>query len=84
MFYEDYSSQCMENRLQEGKERHRRKSQGTFSNPSEKWCLGSDGDSRDGENLLNSGYIPKREPILLDGSDIGCEGEKGVGDDQTS
>lgn len=45
------------------------------------WIIG---DSRDGENWLNSGYIPKREPILLDGSDIGCEGKKGVRDDQAS
>lgn len=72
----------MENRLREGKARHRKKSQEAFRNSSEKWCLGSDGDSRDGENLLNSGCILKRKPQILDGLSIGREGKKGVRDDR--
>lgn len=43
---------------------------------------GPDGSSRDGENGLNSGYTLKREPILLDGLDMECQGKKGVKDDQ--
>lgn len=83
IFYKDQSIGVLKIDCKRAQTKASRRVQRLFGNPRKKWWWhGSDGNSRGGENQLNSGYILERGPVL-DGLDRGCEEkEKESKDDQ--